>query len=65
MVRFKPSSRVQGFFYILDDKDTKVFLKNNEGVLKPKKFKTFAKAVEFAKHMNRLDLIKEKEKSSD
>ena len=65
MVRFKPSSRVQGFFYILDDKDTKVFLRDDNGDLKPKKFKTFAKAVEFAKHMNRLDLIKEKEKSSD
>lgn len=57
--RFKPTGRIKGWFFILDNKTgSLVGVRNSKGVLKPKSFKTYKATCNF---IDQLDMVVFKE----
>lgn len=57
-MKFVPTNKIGGWFYIVDENNDKVGFRGKDGVLRVKRFKTLDKAVKFA---TRLQWVSEKE----
>lgn len=56
--KFRITRKVGGFYSIKDDHGKLVAVKNKEGVVKPKRFKTYGAAVKFIKTLEYLSAQK-------